>query len=508
MPPPIHSKEPNQDFRTGIIYMKLSIVRYSLLAMIILTIPSNSAHADDFPICLKNKSGRDSPQIRKKLLEGIKKELLNSAKTAESSLTEAQKCFTDSMSKEKCSGFRKSLMSVLTDQIQMAKLAQSLTWKNVNHLQRLSLAAWVHEVDMDSLRAEEIANFKQPGFHYSNTEKEMVLNLWKRAFLRLSDAHLKDSNLSMEESNCNAFRRTPITLVSEQVRQHFSFISSELIRVNPLLAFLTEESLKDDAKIRAAFDRLIKFNQNFIQTINGYETEHSRNFWSYLNLTTNDHEMGLINFSRQAESVIQSLPEEKVSDACASWSGLKRQQSTRVKSSIGVGFTTAVVCGVGIWSGVGTLPSAAFCSFAVADGLWGGYRGYDDAKLSQNSAYAGRIITPEGKISKGVRDFEEAAHLSSQGNVVFLINMIGILPVAKGVASAAKGGRGELVALAKLPASDSAVSYGEVKSGTLASFMKFVKLPDPTNELKQSYFHKSKALEFARQCRESFPLNR
>lgn len=475
---------------------------FSLALMAALTIASQPTFANTLPICQEQAKGSDSPEMRQILLSGIKQDLINSSNSAKMSLIEAQKCFSSSANNTTCPEFRNTLLKILQDQVQLAKLTQALTWRNVNHLQRMSLTAWIHELDMEKLSAEEVANFKQPGFTYSPSDKAMALTLWKRIFVQYSDIYLKEKDLTVDQQSCQAAKRIPITIVSERVRQYFAQISAELVRINPLLAFVTEDSLKDYNQIHAAFGKLIKFNQDFAQTVSGYETEHSTNFWSYLNLTINDHEMGLINFPNQAQNVIMSMGEEKHSEACSAWAGLESQKSLRVNSSIGVGFSTAVICGVGIWSGVGTLPAAAYCSFAMADGLWGGYRGFDDARLSRNSAYAGRVFTFEGKVSRGIRDFEEAAQLSTQGNVVFLINIVGLLPVMKGVSAAAKGSKGELIALAKLPASDSAVSYGESNSSSIGALMTLVKKSDSDPQLKQSFFHKSRAIEFVRECRQ------
>jgi hypothetical protein len=87
--------------------------------------------------------------------------------------------------------------------------------------------------------------------------------------------------------------------------------------------------------------------------------------------------------------------------------------------------------------------------------------------------------------------------------VVLFINMLGLLPVAKGVAGAAKSVKGSALSLAKLPASDSAVSFGEVNSSTVAALMAIAKASEWGAEAESGYDagnSRFKIAEMVRRC--------
>jgi hypothetical protein len=208
------------------------------------------------------------------------------------------------------------------------------------------------------------------------------------------------------------------------------------------------------------------------------KTNHKQGFWSYLNLTLPDHEMGLVNFQQLSMIEIENYTKSHNSSAkrdlgilCSAWQDLQTQQKRRIRSSIGMGFASAIVCGVGIWSGVGTAPAAALCSFSFADGLWGARRGYLDSQLAHNSFYAGREFFLDGTFADGVLSKGRSLELENQADVVMLINLLGVIPVIKAVATAGKVGRGSILSLFKLPTNDVAGSALESKSASLAYIM-------------------------------------
>ena len=143
---------------------------------------------------------------------------------------------------------------------------------------------------------------------------------------------------------------------------------------------------------------------------------------------------------------------------------LVEQRRSRVKSSIAVGFSTAVACGIGLWSGIGTLPAVALCGPAIADGLLGGYRGYSDGNLAMSSAYAGRSLSNEGQFSGEIRSQLEANKIRGKANVVLAVNMLGLVPILRGISAVSKSGRSGFVSLAKVPASDMTVSMTELNA--------------------------------------------
>ena len=175
-----------------------------------------------------------------------------------------------------------------------------------------------------------------------------------------------------------------------------------------------------------------------------------------------DHEMGLVRFERFIPSVIEKLKPAKRANACASWEDLKDMQDIRVKSSIGVGFTTSLVCGAGIISGIGSAPSLLVCLPAIADGLLGGYRGYKDSKTAKVAIQAGRALNEDKKFSSGMISREDGLSYVLQGKLVLLANLVGIAPIGLGVKTAQKGVRGSAKAFAKIPLSDSSVSAAEI----------------------------------------------
>jgi len=213
------------------------------------------------------------------------------------------------------------------------------------------------------------------------------------------------------------------------------------------------------------------YNDKFVKIVEAMRVDHTDTIPSRFILTTYDHEMALVNFPKFALSAIEAMPESERPNACASWARLEKQQSQRVKSSIGVGFSTAVVCGVGIVSGLGTGPALIACTPSIADSLWGGYRGYADSKTARLSAFSGRGMNDLGEMTSGIRSKEEAQALARQGNLVAFINFAGIAPVLSGAKAATVGVKGSLKGFAKIPVSDSSVSALEMNAERLASIL-------------------------------------
>ncbi len=357
-----------------------------------------------------------------------------------------------------CPELYDSFVAVLTEQMQLAKMVKAIVKKG--GLQRASarqvftISGVLKKIKNGSLQPAEIGSFNTDGFNYSEDDQEKTLQLWQHIYVK-TVAHLPPrSHYQTSIDGTNLF---------------FRQLSHDLIALNPLLAFLNETDVSEPQKIFAVFDKLVQFNQDFLVSVEDMKTRHSTTFWSTLNLTSPDHEMGLVNFSGYASGVVEqySRTETDQQILCSAWADLKSQQRSRIISSIGVGTAAAVVCGVGIWSGVGTIPATAICSFTVADGLWGARRGYLDSEIAYISRFAGVQALSDGTFSEGMLSLSESEKQELQGDVVFLINIIGIVPVVRALKMAQPEVRGKVFDLVKIPASDVVVSTIESQSANI-----------------------------------------
>lgn len=396
-----------------------------------------------------------TPAQREALLNRTKAQLIDQAGDAMSSIENVVEDFS-SCSDEGCAQFKESFLNSIREQFQMAKLTRALAERpramqgGIRSPRTVGeLLVWIQN---DYIHAQHVARTNIRGFHFSEQEERKIVRLWVHVFVKTA--------LALPEE------RLPVII--EKVRAYFQSVSENLNYMNPLLAFLDEEDTESFEGILPAFDRLIQFNEDFIQTIQGLQTRHRRGFWSYPNLTLRDHEMGLVNFPDQIEEIIQVENDSTMKRSfCNAWSDLKNQQTRRVRSSIGVGFATSVICGVGIWSGLGTLPALLVCAPALADGMWGARRGFLDSRLAAQSLQAGRQIFGDQSFSEGILTRAQSHSQQRRANIVFLINMAGLVPVGKSLAFTHAGSRGRPHDLFTLPASDVSVSITETSAANI-----------------------------------------
>jgi hypothetical protein len=424
------------------------------LFILLMQIPSIITTANAADVCSDAQKGLSTPQTRQELLVDTKKFLVGKANDSIISLTNA-KNYLATCNESVCEEITKHLMSTLAEQVRISKILSVLSKSDVLYYE--PLIKFDLMMQRNEIQPDDITQFKLSGFSFSDEEKHIAFELWKQSYKAFAPQYMATENITQ-----------PSGALQSKINSFFSLAEVQLVSSNPLLPFMTEAALTDKKELFIAFDKLIEFNKQFLSNIQGYKTAHKTGVWSYVNLAVADHEMGLVNFQSNIGELISNTQGAKRTNFCNAWNDLKIQQARRVRTSIGVGFTTAVICGVGIWSGVGSLPAAALCSFATADGLWGAYVGRQKSNLGYYSLYAGKVLNLENaKFSSGVMTYINAEYIRGSGNAVFLINLVGLLPIAKSVITASKGVRGSITSLLKIPSADVASSTSESASSQL-----------------------------------------
>lgn len=427
------------------------------------------AGVDEF--CSQQNPGTASVPVQRRLMQGIQNEVLRSASIAKNRLLNALICFENRENQTDCDVFHDELVANIVRQMKASKIVRAIIEKRHAQISRVSRNGFINVMNENNLKPEHIANFNIQGLSFSEEEKEQTLYVWKQAYLEILKQEITDGSLSRDQNSCMSYQFDPSHEIDNKIRDLFKSINGQFMKNNPLLAFIREGGNQSiDQKIVGAFQRLIQYNESFEEHVNTYRFDHADNAYTLVNLTIEDHEMGLLNFTEAAQSVIQRMPEASRGNACASWDELKQIQERRVRTSIGVGFGTALVCGLGVWSGIGTLPALALCLPAIGDGLLGGYRGLRDSDVAELSRYAGRSLGSDRQI----RSMEEAVALRDQGKVVALVNFLGIIPIARAVGTVKLGARGNIRSLAILPTNDATVSFVEINAAKLATLIELL----------------------------------
>ena len=444
-----------------------SLATFTLL-IIIASFISFSAQADVESYCSEQGSGTASVAVQKRLMQGIQNEVLNSAVIARNRLKNALICFQNLENKEDCKTFHDELSANVIRQMKAAKIVRAIVEKKYVPITRVSRNGFINIFNDDTLSPEHVAQFQIRGLTFTQEEKEETLYVWKRAYLEILNHEIISGQFGRDRNSCAEYQFQSSTPIEQKIVELFKHINDEFIKNNPLLPFINEGGNQSmDQKIIGAFNKLIQYNEEFGSMVESFRFDHADNAYTLVNLTIEDHEMGLLNFSEAATKVIKRFPEASRANACASWEELKNIQERRVKTSIGVGFGTALVCGIGVWSGIGTLPALALCIPAIGDGLLGGYRGLRDSQVAELSQYAGRSLGSDRQI----RSMDEAIALRAQGQVVALVNFLGIIPIARAVGTVKLGARGNITSLAVLPSNDATDSYVEINASKLATLV-------------------------------------
>lgn len=459
--------------------VKSKIIQFSKLTLVLgflIHYPIKQAYSSpNLPICSKYENGKDKKEIRDLLLSKVKENLLTSADVAETHLKRARLCFDNSFIPG-CENFKNLVMNSIAENFKMIKVTEALS-KDLGAITKLKNKDLIRLINQNKISANKIATFNNAqasssflkpgswGYDYSENDKKTILNVWKMAITQELEKQILDKSANV--NSCYDFENASAEAALKNVTKNFRGLTNSIINSNPLLALLDEKSHKDPKAVSEALEKLTLHNHDFSQTIKGFETKHSDSYLSYVFIAIWDHEMGLVNFPQQADHVINQLNETERADACASWSYLESQQFGRVNSSIGVGFSTSVVCGIGLWSGVGTLPALAACTPAMTDSLWGAFVGYRFAKLSYDSGLSGKHLNSGIEFSGGVTPYNQSKKLTSQGAVVSFINLLSLYPIVKGVGSVTKGVKGTAFDLVKIPSVDLSVSFTESKSGVI-----------------------------------------
>lgn len=446
-------------------------MKYGVFFISILLGPA-LAFGQTLPACQDVEYAKSHISERDFFLRSLKYKLVQDSKKSIANIT-ASKNFLVECKTKNCKDFYQNFLNVLSEQMHLAKIVKAIVQKGgiqrVNARQVIKISSVLERIQNKTLQPKDIASFKSDGFNYSIDDQQKALQLWQHIYVKTVTHLPPDAHFQTSMDDTNLF---------------FRQLSHDLIALNPLLAFLTEADLADPQKIFAVFDKLVQFNQDFLSYVDEMQTRHSSTFWSYLNLTAQDHEMGLVNFTNYANRVVEqySRTETDQKILCSAWKDLEKQQRRRIVTSIGVGTAAAVVCGVGIWSGVGTIPAAAICSFTVADGLWGARRGYKDSDIAYLSRFAGIQTQNDGTFSEGVLSLAESKKQELQGDVVFLINIVGIIPVFKAMKMTHQGSKGTLFDLIKIPGSDGFVSTVESQSANIGYGLLILQESDALNQ--------------------------
>ncbi len=446
--------------------LKIFILLFSLVG--------SRAYAQNLASCSSYAYTRSSAEHRSELLTELKASLLTESQEAAASLSQARR-FIDTCTDEACNQFRTNFYAVLVDQVRTAKMARAIAERGPGLFAYLraprTLVEFIQRKERGTLRPENVARFEVPGFTFSEQEKQETLEIWYHIFIRTAGRMGVTTN---------------VRDIYMETQRYFRLRNQELIEMNPLLAFVSEDILHNPRQLSQAFNRMINYNEQFLRRIEQFETSHSTSVGSYATIWINDHEMGLVNFSGQADRLLSTLEDQSDIDVmCSAWHDLKRQQTRRVVTSIGVGLGTAIVCGVGSLSGIGTAGAAVLCLPALADGSLGAWRGRADSNLSYNGFFAGREIDLNGDFSHGLLTYENSSVLDHRGDVVFLVNLLGLIPVGRAVqaAHAVESLRNAGTAVARpqlyqffaLPASDMSVSGVEVNAANISYLLLLVR---------------------------------
>jgi len=452
--------------------------------------------------CQQYPDGETTAKKRIDLLLATQNRLIEAADHARASLEQAANCFNSDNEDDFCATFTADLMNLLADQMFNSKIAKSIGEHRNSSLSSPSVNATLNQINRDKILPDSIANFNHPNFVYGEADKDLVAKLWSSTFVDLVNGEIIEKNLQPSRESCSRFNFESTNAIRTKVAKIGAKVAGEFVKANPLLAFLNDRTVHEPEGVKRALLRLAEHNDEFAEKTEDMEVEHSDGLVSQFNLALGDHEMGLVNFPGFAFQEIFSLPKEERADACASWEHLKNQQSQRVKSSIGVGFTTALGCAVGIWSGIGTVPSLIACTPAVVDGLWGGYKGHVDASIANLAKFSGKRYNSNGRFSGEIFSDAEARDRVTQGRLVMLVNFMGIVPVARGVALATKGSRGTAKSAVKVPLTDSTVSGFEMSVARVTEMMVKLGVIGSGKFTVKSNPNYWKVMDFKNKCQE------
>ncbi|MCO5143010.1 MAG: hypothetical protein M9962_07975 [Oligoflexia bacterium] len=453
-----------------------TLIKPLSLLIALLSVPSTLAEAATpqsiEQYCEAYPNGESSPETKVKILSNVKRSLLVAANKTERRIQDTIDCFRLHKSDSYCVEFRTNLTSLLKHKKESLKILTSLSQHHSRGLMQLSKNAIFNLASNPELDPRAVANFNL--YRYTKEEKNHALQLWQRAMIKLLNDDLQEKNAQVEQKSCEDFLFQSASKFQYIINKSAEASVTDMIDQNPMLEILKLKEI-NDVNIEKALRKLKDYNHKFVDLIEAMRVDHKDTIPSRFILTMQDHEMALVNFPNIALLSIEKMEEKEKANACASWAHLEKQQSQRIKSSIGVGFSTALLCGAGIISGLGTLPTLAACLPSIADSLWGAYRGYNDSKIARLSGVSGREFDIHGEMKEGIRTKEEARELARQANLVVFINLAGIVPVMSSVKTATAGAKGTIKDFAKMPITDSSVSVVEANSGRLTHILKTVR---------------------------------
>lgn len=434
-------------------------VTFKLLVLILLavTFVYKKSYAGVDETCEAVKYIKSTPTEQTRVLNYIKRSMMYDAKESIKSINQTREYLSNCETFE-CEQMLQSFQNILVQQMHVAKIVKAINKRNGINIKSRSYADFkvsriLTMMSEQKLYPNLIADFNLEGFNFSSEDRQDALRLWSNVYIRMAILHNNDYRLTLSKT-----------------KKYFKQLSYDLMAINPLLAFLTDESVLDSQQIIMAFDKMIEFNNYFISQVEGFKVNPQDNLGSQFNLSNKDHEMGLVNFPIYMGRLIDIYRNDDAQKItlCSSWKDLVDLQTKRIRSSIGVGFSMAVICGAGVWSGLGAPVAAATCLPAVLDGLWGARRGLLDARISHAALYSGVKLYKNGEFSEGIMTPELSASKTTQGHIVFMINVLGLIPIGKAVAATSKHSRGALFDLFKVPSADVAVSTFEGVSSNVA----------------------------------------
>jgi hypothetical protein len=440
--------------------MEMNKLATHILISLVLTLQAARGLAKQ---CADFNYSSSSAAERVSLLRRVQDELLVRSENSDRQLTSFIDLIEDCESTD-CRAWLAQVIGIVREQYRVSKVAQAIAESGQNFFRNrhreVTIATIIDRVEAGQVQPQHVADFSVADGDFSEPDQVYAFNMWYRIFIAFA-------NDPATAGARDAIRKT---------KQYFARVSQALVQTNVVLGFIRSERSLNPAELLTALRRIRDFNADFADRIENFRVEHRQGLLAKLAIFVRDHEMGLVDFLHVVGDVINSAEQsETYHRFCSARQDLLRQQRVRVRTSIGVGFGTAVLCGVGIWSGVGTIPAAALCAPALADGALGGARGALNTTLSHRALYAGRDYSEGLLDTEGVISFATQQAAMGRNRFVAAVNFLGMVPVGRALHAvrlrdaqqallATTRQRGTVVDLVRVPSVDVTVSFSESQS--------------------------------------------
>jgi len=407
-----------------------SLIQVATLVIVLLLSPllwGNMALSPVDMVCQYHTGGQDTTQNRVDLLRGIKKSLMNEAIKSEVDMVSIKHCLVESKDPV-CERYSNGLFTLFKQQVEQIRALAYLSNVQINYVQ-LTRAALIKIISKANFSIENLFKYNIKLGHLSEFEKNLAHNIWLKTFREITSSeqvYFMDQNPG---NNCHIYFHENII---PKMTNIFKSKIEDYMRLNPLLTFIKFNKPLTKKAISQAANKMLNYNKKFQKKVNKLVVSHEEKATNQFNPLVTDHEMTLLNFSSFAAKYILNLSDNtQKADACTSWNKMKAQQNRRIKSSIAVGFGTAVTCSVSLFGG--PFVAAGGCGPAFVDGVVGTFRGREFAKLMEYASYAGQSLDKNQSFSNDIIGMDEAEYLQRKGNIVAFVNILGLIPVTQGI---------------------------------------------------------------------------